>query len=460
MTDGFVDRLRDLPPQLPDISDRLDRVYRLVSRRRHRQVGLVGVATVLAIVVPVAVVSGLPGNPGRAPVQPQVPAPSAVAEVSRACPGSGLTITDLPVAERMTHSPAQARSAFSRHGPSGHIIDVFPAVVTDPIAAKLGLGSATTPRRMWVIYRITTLLSSSRNGESGSAAPAGLPGTRLAQISLLDDATLGPGGTFTCKPVSATARNVGYGIANGSRVGATGLISPAGDGEVLCFFGGVAFTDTIPGVGPRCVDQVALSGDASQLSRWSGKTRYVTGTWQASGLLVTSTGPARQDDSDPFGHGPPCPTPPGGWAHVAPSSTPNLDSTAFQHYKTANPGIVVTVAAFRPSNLTPVLTIASTNPAATRSALAAAYPRALCVVASHFTLSQVHQARREVQQAFTAGDLPGVYGYGSDPNADAQPTIELDALSDRPELHNNLANLTPGLLVIQPWLHTLAAPAT
>jgi hypothetical protein len=459
MTDDFADRMRALPPPLPDVPDRVDRVHRLVTRRRRRQVGLAAVVTALAVVVPVALVSGLPGGGNRHPDQ-HLPTTS-LATVARNCPARGLSITALSASARMTHTAAQVRTVIAQQHTGGHIVGIYPALVKDPFASKVGLGSGAVGRQMWVVYTVRTA-GSERNvsGQGGSAALMSLPNTKLADLTLLDDATLRSGGALVCKPVSAVRGNVGYGIADGSRVGGTGAIGPAGQGFVLCFVGAPFVTLGGPGPNeaPTCSDQVALSGDTRALAHWAGKERYVRGTWQAGGLRVTSIVAPQADYTPATAHSPPCPTPPGGWAHVPPSPDPNVNFSPALRYRRQHPGVVVTYWIFRPTKLTPVMTIASTDPSATRTALAAAYPRALCVVASRYSLTQVHQANLDLHQALTAHRLPGVWGSGQSVNRRGQVTILLATYSVRPEYRQALALLPPGMLVIQPWLRTLSPP--
>ena len=153
---------------------------------------------------------------------------------------------------------------------------------------------------------------------------------------------------------------------------------------------------------------------------------------------------------------PPCPEPAGGWASVPPSKTPNLDDRALHHYQVTQPGHLTAIAFFRPANLKPVLTLASTDPDATRAALQSSYPRALCVVQSRYTYAQVSNSRRDIIRAFNAGRLPGVYEYGgSGVSKDGQPTLGIGAVSDRPELHQALPNIPPGLLIVTPWIEQL-----
>jgi hypothetical protein len=141
---------------------------------------------------------------------------------------------------------------------------------------------------------------------------------------------------------------------------------------------------------------------------------------------------------------------------VPPSKTPNLDDTALHHYQVTSPGQLTAIAFFRPANLKPVLTVASTDPEATRAALQSSYPRALCVVRSRYSYAQVSNGRRDIIRAFNAGLLPGVYGYGgSGVNKDGQPTLGIDAVSDRPELHQALTNIPAGLLVVTAWIQQI-----
>jgi hypothetical protein len=456
MNDDLTDRLRDLPPELPDVTDRLARVRRLVVRRRRRQVGLAAVATAIAVAVPVTVVAGMPNGSTRRPTPHATP--SKLRAVATDCPHPGLSVMALPPSVRPTHSTSQVRAVFRRH--AGTITTIVPAYVEDPVASKLGLGEPTRPRLMWVVSLLTRVDGPGANSDSGRpAGPFAYPNTRVASLSLVDDATLKLGGNFACQPINSVGgiggHVSGYGIAAGTSVGVTGSIGPAGTGFVLCFLGG-SFLGEPSETEPVCADQVALVGMTGALAKSANRSRYVTGIWQTDGLHVTRVSAPRDDDAARSLTTPPCANPAGGWATVASSPTPNVDLTAFEHYKSTHPGVVATIAIFRPSNLQLVLTIASTDPAATKAALDGSYPRALCVVRSRFTEAQLHRSNGLVKQAFLTNRLPGASAEGSGVDSQGQPTIDLTVLNDRPEIHRVLADVTPGLLRIDPWLHILA----
>ena len=463
MTDDIVEQLQALPPELPDVPDRVEQVRRRARRMRRLWLSGAAAATAIVVAVPALVVSQLAGGQTSRPR----PAEDPLVEIATACPVTGLTLQPLPQGVALTHTAEQARAVLDDAGSRSNgmkTLEVVPALVRDPLAVKLRLGSPNVPRSMWVIRQVVSLISApAQSRNSGSMSPPGatlaLAGTRVEQLRLVDDATLTPALNAACAPISATRGDVGFGLADNIRVAATGLIARAGTGYVLCK-GGTATAQlggTVgrPWGGPNCEDQVALVGDDAALAKLAGTRHEITGTWGHDTLTITSIG-APHDPYPPSLTTPPCPAPAGGWGHVAPSKTPNLDDTAWRHYSSTHPGVITSIASFRPAELSPVLTLASTEPEATRAALEGAYPRALCVVQSTYAAGQVQAARREIIRAFGEHRLPGVDSFGGiSVTPQGQAVLEMTALTDRAELHTALADIPSGLLHIQPWIQVL-----
>ena len=306
MTDDFADRMRALPPTLPDVPDRVERVHRLVSRRRRRQVGIAAVATALAVVIPVALVSGLPSG-GNRHAEQHLPTTS-LATVAHDCPAQGLSITALSASARMTHTAAQVRTAIAQQHTGGHIVGIYPALVKDPFASKLGLGSATVRRRMWVVYTVRTT-----GPERSASGPGPSPALIASEHQNCAAHTCrrrhpASGGDLGCKPISAVRGNVGYGIAAGAQVGGTGTIGPAGSGFVLCFIG-VPFRRSAARAPARRQRVRTRSRCPVTPTRWrtgQAGNRYVRGTWQEGGLRVSSIGAPQAGAHSASPHNPPC----------------------------------------------------------------------------------------------------------------------------------------------------------
>jgi hypothetical protein len=119
---------------------------------------------------------------------------------------------------------------------------------------------------------------------------------------------------------------------------------------------------------------------------------------------------------------------------------------------------VTSFAWFHPSPLAWVGTIASADPARTKAALAAAYPRQLCIVRSRYRVSEVHAAKAAAT-ALLMQHLYGVFAVGSTVGNDGQPVVEVDATLNTPELRQALASQPPGLIVIVPWLRPYISQA-
>lgn len=454
MSRDLGDRLQALPPELPDVPDRVQRVRERARRRRRAQTVGVAAATAVVVAVPAALAVTLTsGHATR--LRPSHPA-TVMADIAARCGGDGFSITPLKPAQRPAHTASQADAvASAAWREQGADRRVFAAIVRSPIAQKLGLGPTGVARTTWVVYQVTTVASARPPG-AGSRGGAFSPlvaGTRIAEVKFVDDATMKPAGGASCAPISATLGDIGFGIPDGSRVAATGQIVAAGAGYVLCHLAGVIFE-----AGPTCADQVALAGPTNELSPWVGKwqSRDVSGVWQHDTLQVTSIRAPVNVVPEPTWTTPPCPVPADGWATVAPSKTPNLDSTALERYLAGHKGVVTSTVFFRPARLAVVLTLASTDATATRAALQPAYPRALCVVRSRYTVAEVHAATRAGRAAIADHARLGVYSVGPGADADAQPTEDVEALTDRPELRRALAAVPAGMLRIYPWVRPLS----
>jgi hypothetical protein len=102
------------------------------------------------------------------------------------------------------------------------------------------------------------------------------------------------------------------------------------------------------------------------------------------------------------------------------------------------------------------MTVASTNPAKTRSALARSYPNALCVVPSAYAWDEVAHAAtvaRWMVTPETTGQPPDwVTGVEVRLRPDGQPQVQVNVAFDNPAVRKGLASLPAGLAVVVPWL--------
>ena len=170
MSGDLPDRLRALPPELPDVPDRVQRVRQLARHRRRVQIGAVAAGTAIAVVVPVVLTSALAGQHAAIDRRPAQPGPTA--EFATACAFSGLTSRPVQP-QKLTRTRDEVLAVV----PKGDAVSVFPALVTDPTAPKVGLGSGTKARPMWMAYVLSK--SSRFNGVGGIARGGPTIGGRI-----------------------------------------------------------------------------------------------------------------------------------------------------------------------------------------------------------------------------------------------------------------------------------------
>ena len=114
----------------------------------------------------------------------------------------GLVLLPLPPDRRTTHTADEARAAAARLGPPAESVSVYPALVRDPIADRVGLGDPAVERVMWVIDGTVPSV-----GGPGGPGPYPPPGTPLRNVTLVDDASLALGGNFGCEIPHTNPRN-------------------------------------------------------------------------------------------------------------------------------------------------------------------------------------------------------------------------------------------------------------
>lgn len=251
------------------------------------------------------------------------------------------------------------------------------------------------------------------------------------------------------------------GILDGTRVRATGDLVRLPGGAELCLGGGLVLDSSVVGAP---TDSADCTGDVVQLRGIRGgsgeaRRRSVVGTWVSGTIVVREVRPPEPDPDESRLDHPPCPEPPGGWSPLSNYDlrTPNIDYRALDHYRHLHPHVIAGVASFRPKGFGPVLTIASTEPEATQSALESAYPKALCVVASTHAPDVVAKAYHRLQKALYAGKVPGMFEVGKQISPAGQPVIEIGAQNDRPELEAVLRGIPQDLIELHVQIEILHA---
>lgn len=130
---------------------------------------------------------------------------TAAAQVDLGCSFPGLAAQQAPYGTTGQHSSAQAQAVAGI--PAGAQPKSYLAMVTDPTAPKLGLGSADDARLMWVFITQSDnadLSQASRPPSHGPYIPTYPAGTVFNGIWLVDDLTLAPAGSFACLALGAS----------------------------------------------------------------------------------------------------------------------------------------------------------------------------------------------------------------------------------------------------------------
>jgi hypothetical protein len=127
--------------------------------------------------------------------------PAAAVPVDLGCSFPGLAAQQVPSGTTGQHSSAQAL-AVAGIPAEAQPKSSYMAMVTDPTAPKLGLGSPADARLMWVFITQTNnadLSQASRPPGHGPYMPSYPAGTVFKSIWLVDDLTLTPAGSFACQ---------------------------------------------------------------------------------------------------------------------------------------------------------------------------------------------------------------------------------------------------------------------
>ena len=251
------------------------------------------------------------------------------------------------------------------------------------------------------------------------------------------------------------------GIPNGARVLATGDLVRLPGGAELCLGSGMVLDSMVVGESTYSAD---CTGDVVQLRGIRGgdgdaRRRSVVGIWQSGTIVVRDVRAPEPDPDERWLDHPPCPEPAGGWSPLSnyDPRTPNIDYRAFERYRHLHRHVITSVASFRPKGFGPVLTLASTEPEATRAALQPAYPDALCVVASTHPPDVIAMAHHRLRKALYAGQVPGMFEVGTRTSAAGQTVIEVGAHNDRPELQAVLRGIPPDLIELHVLIEILDA---
>jgi hypothetical protein len=280
------------------------------------------------------------------------------------------------------------------------------------------------------------------------ALAVGAGGVSLAVRAFLSAPSHPPTSSTSSPPTSPAAPTM--------RVGASGLVVARSSSNVrFCVPLMLASLTSGP---PKCGSFVKTTGvDLSRLSNRrtvDGVTfgdAYLAGSLQDGTLHVSQQTPPRPATSEPSLRQPPCQAPKGGWARS--DAPPSLDPV--DGYERTHPHEVSSLALFHPAARTWVVTIASTNPARTSAILESTYPDQLCVLQSHYRVSDVTAARATVT-SFAQHHQYGVYGVGLGAAQDGQPRVIVSAVVDTPALEAAISSLPAGLVRIEPWLEPLA----
>ncbi|WP_375503091.1 hypothetical protein [uncultured Jatrophihabitans sp.] len=151
---------------------------------------------------------------------------------------------------------------------------------------------------------------------------------------------------------------------------------------------------------PSCIGVDAYGVDVSRLSHRFTQNHITYGQAELIGvfdkgrLRVKAQGPASLGQVG--GPRVPCSAPAGGWAKAKPSPpgivTPWVNLAAMGRYKHAHTASTLRIASLAASKTQAVAVIVTTaNVRAVRAALAPSYPRALCVVRSRYTRSEINR---------------------------------------------------------------------
>ena len=173
---------------------------------------------------------------------------------------------------------------------------------------------------------------------------------------------------------------------------------------------------------------------------------FLEGRLSNGTLAVTHQGRPRAVSS-PSWTTPPCPAPePGGWASGTDPSLVPLDA-----YRADHPGVVTAVTLFRPTRENVVVVVASTSPQQTRTTLAAAYPRQLCVQPSKYRSGDISMAMTVASRLAHRRDA-GVMGFGVRADDVGQPHVFISVARVTTNLQHEFAGFPSGMIVFDSWL--------
>ena len=130
--------------------------------------------------------------------------PATAGRLEIGCSIPGLAVADAPSGTNPLHSSQQAQAVAGI--PATVAAKSGLAMVTDPAAPKLGIGSGDVARLMWVFTAQTTDADPGLHGRLAGHGPY-IPypaGTVFNNIWLVDDGTLTQAGSFAC-PTSAAS---------------------------------------------------------------------------------------------------------------------------------------------------------------------------------------------------------------------------------------------------------------
>ena len=195
----------------------------------------------------------------------------------------------------------------------------------------------------------------------------------------------------------------------------------------------------------RVEQRYELDGD---IEGWA----TVGGLWTGSELRIDRHSRRRPEpDPRPAWDTPPCPPPPGGWAHGT-NYAGNLD---FDLGDLSDSGAAVMVVMFRPGAGQAVLVVAAADPEAVEARLRPQLGQRLCVVPSRWTKHEIEAVHGHLRRHWEDWNI---YQSCVTASEDAQALVTASLTRVLPEVAAWVATLPAGILNLKPWL--VPAPAT
>lgn len=290
--------------------------------------------------------------------------------------------------------------------------------------------SGTVARGVGLLAAVVLVAGCSAAGTSSQSQSASKPVRTDATVPVRDGELVSANGTVLALP-GRPVRFCQPAAALGSQ--------PVGSPLVSC---GAA-------VDVMGVDLAVLADRVAVGAAVQGRAR-LTGVYRGGTVTVS-----RQQQPDPQGPGVPdrvpCAAPAGGWPRIAPNGDIGVDPA--DRWGAAHPGQLVQLSVAHPSASHEVLTLAVRDPTAATAALRRYYGRLLCVVAARYTLTQVGQARHELNALLGSG--PGQLSRVGTQVTDGQPQVGGSTAMLTPSLAALARRHPAGLISFDAWLQVV-----